>query len=335
MTSSIKPIKQRQYIAVASIALMALCLALSSASCTRKPAGGGSGGGKIVVGFSQMESNGPWRIAETNSMKEEARKRGDKFELVVTDAQGQTSKQVSDVEDLIARRVKAIFLAPREFEGLAPAIQAAKRAGIPVFLIDREAAGKPGEDYVTFIGSNFVEEGQRAGEWLVKQTNGKASIVELTGSAGSSVANDRSKGFKDAIKDHPDMKIIASQDGDFNRALAQKTMQNIIQSLGKQITVVYAHNDEMALGAIQALKDAGMNPGKDVLVVSVDGEKAALQAIGQGVMNVSVECNPRFGPIAFDTLEKHLNGEKVPTKIIVPDRFFDQTNAQQFVNEAY
>jgi ABC-type sugar transport system substrate-binding protein len=329
-------IKHRKHIAVALIAVMALFI-LSSASCAKKNAnGGGTGaGGKIVVGFSQMENNGPWRIAETNSMKEEARKRGDKFELVVTDAQGQTSKQVSDVEDLIARRVKAIFLAPREFEGLAPAIQAAKQAGIPIFLIDREAAGKAGEDYVTFIGSNFVEEGQRAGEWLAKQTNGKAGIVELTGTAGSSVANDRSQGFKDAIKDKPEMKIIASQTGDFTRATAQKVMENIIQSKGKEITVVYAHNDEMALGAIQALKDANMNPGKDVIVVSVDGEKAALQAIGQGTMNVSVECNPRFGPIAFDTLEKYLNGEKVPTKIIVPDRFFDQSNVQQFVNEAY
>ncbi|MEA2174207.1 MAG: galactofuranose transport system substrate-binding protein [Blastocatellia bacterium] len=329
-------IKHRKHIAVALIAVMALFI-LSAASCAKKSAnGGGTGaGGKIVVGFSQMENNGPWRIAETNSMKEEARKRGDKFELVVTDAQGQTSKQVSDVEDLIARRVKAIFLAPREFEGLAPAIQAAKQAGIPIFLIDREAAGKAGEDYVTFIGSNFVEEGQRAGEWLAKQTNGKAGIVELTGTAGSSVANDRSQGFKDAIKDKPEMKIIASQTGDFTRATAQKVMENIIQSKGKEITVVYAHNDEMALGAIQALKDANMNPGKDVIVVSVDGEKAALQAIGQGTMNVSVECNPRFGPIAFDTLEKYLNGEKVSTKIIVPDRFFDQSNAQQFVNEAY
>jgi ribose transport system substrate-binding protein len=323
-------IKQRKYIAVVLIAVMALFVL--STACAKKGAGGN---GKLVVGFSQMENNGPWRIAETNSMREEARKRGDKFELVVTDAQGQTSRQVSDVEDLIARRVKAIFLAPREFEGLAPAIQAAKQAGIPVFLIDREAAGKPGEDYVTFIGSNFVEEGQRAGEWLAKQTNGKAGIVELTGTPGSSVANDRSQGFKNAIKDHPEMKIIASQTGDFTRALAQKTMENIIQSLGKQITVVYAHNDEMALGAIQALQSAGMSPGKDVMVVSVDGEKAALQAIAQGLMNVSVECNPRFGPIAFDTLEKHLNGEKVPTKIIVPDRFFDQSNATQFVNEAY
>jgi ribose transport system substrate-binding protein len=328
-------IRHHQYIAVALLAVMCLFV-LSSASCAKKSGGGGAGGnGKTVIGFSQMENNGPWRIAETNSMKEEARKRGDKFELVVTDAQGQTSKQVSDVEDLIARRVKAIFLAPREFEGLAPAIQAAKQAGIPVFLIDREAAGKPGEDYVTFIGSNFVEEGQRAGEWLVKQTNGKAGIVELTGTPGSSVANDRSQGFKNGIKDHADMKIIASQTGDFTRALAQKTMENIIQSLGKQITAVYAHNDEMALGAIQALQAAGMNPGKDVIIISVDGEKAALQAISQGTMNISVECNPRFGPIAFDTLEKHLNGEKVPTKIIVPDRFFDQSNAQQFINEAY
>ena len=129
---------------------------------------GAKSGGRAqkTVGFSQMENNGPWRIAETKSMKDEAAKRG--YELVATDAQGQTSKQVSDVEDLIARRVSAIFLAPREFEGLAPALQAAKEAKIPVFLIDREAAGKVGEDYVTFIGSNFVEEGQRVGDWVSK-----------------------------------------------------------------------------------------------------------------------------------------------------------------------
>jgi ribose transport system substrate-binding protein len=282
-----------------------------------------------------MEENNPWRIAETNSMRDEAKKRGDKFELVVTNAQGQTSKQVSDVEDLIAQRVDAIFLAPREFEGLGSALQRAKEAKIPVFLIDREAAGKAGEDYVAFLGSNFVEQGRRAGEWLVKNSNGKAGIVELTGTAGSSVARDRSQGFKDAIKGSPDMKILTSQTGNFSRAEGQKVMENIIQAHGKAITAVYAHNDEMALGAIQALKAAGMNPGKDVLIVSVDGEKAALEAIMRGEMNITVESNPRFGPLAFDTLEKYLRKEQIPPKIILEDRFFDSSNAAQFVNEAY
>lgn len=326
-------------------ALVLLSLALILAGCARKPAGAsvdggdgggsGSGGKKKVVGFSQMENNGPWRIAETKSMRDEAAKRSDKFELIVSDAQGQTSKQVSDVEDMVARKVDAIFLAPREFEGLAPALQAAKEAKIPVFLIDREAAGTPGVDYVTFIGSNFVEEGQRAGEWTVKNTNGKAGVIVLEGTAGSSVALDRNKGFNDAIKNSPDIKILASQTANFTRAEGQKVMENLIQAHGKNITVVYTHNDEMALGAIQALKAAGMNPGKDVKVVSIDGQKSALEAIVAGDMNVTVECNPRFGPIAFDTYEKFLRGEQIPAKIIVPDKFFDASNAAQYISEAY
>ncbi|HEX8639029.1 MAG TPA: ABC transporter substrate-binding protein [Pyrinomonadaceae bacterium] len=322
-----------------AVLLVAFALVLSN--CARKPAGGSAAGGenaegggnKKTVGFSQMENNGPWRIAETKSMRDEAAKRG--YELIVTDAQAATSKQVSDVEDLIARRVSAIFLAPREFEGLAPALAAAKAAKIPVFLIDREAAGKAGEDYVTFIGSNFVEEGHRAGDWVVKNTDGKAGVIILEGTAGSSVALDRNKGFTDAIKASPEIKVIASQTANFTRAEGQKVMENLIQAHGKNITVVYTHNDEMALGAIQALKAANMKPGTEVLVVSVDGQKSALEAIVAGDMNVTVECNPRFGPIAFDTYEKFLKGEQIPLKIIVPDKFFDKGNAAQFVAEAY
>jgi ABC-type sugar transport system substrate-binding protein len=346
-----RSISVRTRIAAALVAVLLIALA---AAC-RKEGGGGSGGvsvvvggggqsalaekmkrgEKIVVGFSQMENNGPWRIAETNSMRDEGAKRGAKFQLLITDAQGQTSKQVSDVEDLVARGVDVIFLAPREEQGFESALQTAREKNIPVFLIDREANGNAGEDFVTFVGSNFVEEGRRAGEWLVKQTNGKAGIVELTGTAGASVARDRHDGFADAIKNSPDMKILTSQTANFTRAEGQKVMENIIQAQRKNITVVYAHNDEMALGAIQALKAAGMNPGKDVLVISVDGEKAALEAIARNEMNVTVECNPRFGPIAFDTLEKYLRGEQLPPKIINEDRFFDSTNAAQFVASAY
>ena len=327
--------------------LVVALLALAFAGCRKEGGGGGTAGGgntaaggakkegKLRVGFSQMEHSGPWRIAETQSMKDEAAKRADRYELIVTDAQGQTAKQVSDVEDLVAQRVDAIFLAPREAVGFELALQAAKDAGIPVFLIDREVKGEAGKDFVAFIGSNFVEEGRRAGEWLAKQTSGKAGIVELLGSAGSSVADDRHDGFAEAIKAHPDMKIIASQPGNFTRAEGQKVMENLIQAHGPNITAVYAHNDEMALGAIQALKAAGKQPGKDVIVVSVDGEKAALEAIMRGEMNITVESNPRFGTLAFDTLEKYLRKESIPPKIILEDRFFDSTNAAQFVNEAY
>ncbi|HEY0365409.1 MAG TPA: ABC transporter substrate-binding protein [Pyrinomonadaceae bacterium] len=331
--------KRRRYLALVIIAGFVLT-SIAQTGC-RKQSGGAGGGpgaganGKMVVGFSQMENDGPWRIAETNSMKNEAARLADKFELVVTDAQGQTSKQVSDVEDLVSRGVSAIFLAPREKNGLEPAMQAAKEARIPIILVDREASGTAGEDFVTVLKSDFIEQGRRAAEWLAQHTNGKASIVELSGTSGASVSQDRQQGFADEIKKHQDMKIIASQTGNFNRAEGQKVMQNIIQSMGQQITAVYAHNDEMAIGAIQALKGAGMKPGKDIRIVSVDGERAALQAIIDGDMNATVESNPRFGPLAFETLQKIRNGEKVPPKIILPDRFFDASNAKQYLNEAY
>ena len=322
-----------------SILLALALLGLGLAGCRKQEGGSGGGGGAAGggnkrVGFSQTETDGPWRIAETNSMRDEASKRG--YELVFTNARGDTATQVSNLEDLIAQRVDAIFLAPRESKGFEGPLQAAKQAGIPVFLIDRELEGvKAGDDYVTFIGSNFIDEGRRAGEWLAKQTGGKAGIVELLGTAGSSVANDRHQGFADAIKAFPDMKIITAQDGNFTRAQGQKVMESLIQAHGKAITAVYTHNDEMALGAIQALRAANMNPGKDVLVVSVDGQKSALEAIVKGEMNATVECNPRFGPVAFDTLEKFKRGEKLPPKIINTDRFFDSTNAAQFVGEAF
>ena len=319
--------------------LFVIFIAITFGACERKPANTGSTatntGGKKTIGFAQSETDNPWRIAETKSMQDEAAKRSDKYDFVLTNAQGQTSKQVSDVEDLIARRVDAIFLVPREAEGLTTALQRAKEAKIPVFLIDREHTGTPGVDFVTFIGSNFVEEGQRVGQWVVDNSGGNAGVVVLEGNAGASVARDRNQGFREVIDKHPGITVLASQPADFKRANGQAVMENLIQAHGKKITVVYAHNDEMALGAIQALKTAGMNPGQDVKVVSVDGQKSALEAILAGNLNVTVECNPRFGPIAFDTLEKYFRGEAIPAKIIVPDKFFDASNAAQFVAEAY
>ena len=306
--------------------ILAAVIALSTGGCRREERA-------FVVGFSQMEHNNPWRLAQTASIKAEAAKR--QYNLVVTDAQSQTSKQVSDVEDLVARGVGLILLAPREYEGLAPALEAAQAASIPVILVDREAEGTPGEDYVTFLGSNFIEQGVRAGEWLAGQTGGQARIVELTGTPGSSVAVDRAKGFRQALTRYPRMQIIASQTGDFSRAAGQKAMLNIVQTKGREITAVYAHNDEMALGAIEALKAAGMKPGVDVTIISIDGERAALESITRGELGATVESNPRFGPLAFDVIEKVRRGEKVPPKILITDRFFDRSNAAQFVADAY
>ena len=268
-------------------------------------------------------------------MRHEAEKRSAKYDIVITDAQGQTAKQVSDVEDLVARRVSAIFLAPREYEGLASALDSAKELKIPMFLVDREAAGRPGVDYVCFMGSDFVQQARRVADWLIKHTGAKASIVELTGTPGSSVARDRSRGFAERIAGYPGMRVIVSQTGDFSRAAAQNVMQNIAQSRRDEITAVYAHSDEMAIGAIQALKAAGLQPGKNVTVVSIDGERAALEAIVSGELAATAESNPRFGPLAFATLERYRAGEKIPPKIVLEDRFFDASNARQFLAEAF
>ena len=287
------------------------------------------------VGFAQTESNNPWRIAQTESMRSEAAKRGHQF--VYTDAAASAAKQVADVNSMIAQRVDVIFLAPREEKPLVPAVMAAKRAGIPVILLDRrvdETQAKPGRDYVCFIGSDFVAEGRRAGEWLVKEMKGEASIIELLGTTGSSPANDRHAGFAEALKASPGMKIVAGQSGDFVRDKGRQVAETLLQANGSA-NAVYAHNDEMAIGALAAIEAAGKKPGKDIIVVSVDGTRDALQAIIAGTMGATVECNPKFGPKAFETMDRYARGEHIEPWVINQDRFFDSSNAQQLVADAY
>jgi len=290
---------------------------------------------KYKVGFSQTVSDNPWRLAETKSMQDEAAKRG--WEIVVTDAGGSAAKQVADVDSLIAQKVDAIFLAPQEEKPLVPAVMKAKAAGIPVILLDRtvdQTQAQGGRDYITFIGSDFVKEGQRVAEWLIKKTGGTAKIIELEGTTGSSPANDRKKGFDDAIKGQAGMQILASQTGQFNRDQGREVMATLLQA-HPDVTAVYAHNDEMAIGAIAALEAAGKKPGQDVIVVSVDGEKDGLQAIIDGKLGASCECSPRFGPKAYDTLVAYANGETIPPQIINPDNFFDDTNAKDNIANSY
>jgi ribose transport system substrate-binding protein len=287
------------------------------------------------VGFAQTESNNPWRLAETASMKDEAAKLG--HQLVYTDAAGSAAKQASDVNSMIAQGVDAIFLPPREDKPLVPVILNAKKAGIPVFLIDRDVdhtMAKPGEDYVTFIGSDFVEEGQRVADWLIKAMNGQANIIELEGTTGSSPANDRKKGFDERVASQSGMKILASQSGDFARDKGRQVAQTLLQA-HPEATAIYAHNDEMALGAIAALEAAGKVPGKDVMVVSIDGEKDALQAVVDGKLGATCECNPRFGPKAFAVMKQYAAGETIPAYIKNDDNFYDSSNAAEALPTAY
>ncbi|MEP6826789.1 MAG: ABC transporter substrate-binding protein [Aestuariivirga sp.] len=287
------------------------------------------------VGFAQTESNNPWRLAQTASMKAEAEKLG--WQLVYTDAAGSAAKQVADVNSMIAQGVDAIFLSPREEKPLIPAVMAAKKAGIPLFLIDRNVdatLAKPGVDYVTFIGSDFIKEGTTAGEAMVKATGGKAVILELEGSTGASPANDRKKGFDDVIAKNPGMKIVASQTGNFNRDEGRKTAEALIQA-HPEATAIFAHNDEMAIGAIAALEAAGKVPGKDVIIGSIDGEKDGLQAVIDGKMAYTVECNPKFGPAAFAAAQKYAKGDALPPVMVNTDRFYDKSNAAASIADSY
>ena len=216
---------------------------------------------------------------------------------------------------------------------------AAKKAGIPVLLIDRNvdpALAKPGDDYLAFIGSNFILEGQRVAEWTIKKTGGKGKIIELEGSIGASPANDRKKGFDDAIKAKaPGMQILASQSGDFARDKGRQVAETLLQA-HPDATVVYAHNDEMALGAIAAIEAAGKVPGKDILVVSIDGEKDGLQAIIDGKIgcyraNATRASDPRRSTSLYD----YADGEKIPPVIINPDHFYDASNAKEMLATAF
>jgi galactofuranose transport system substrate-binding protein len=287
------------------------------------------------VGFAQTESNNPWRIAQTESMKAEAEKLG--YQLVYTDAAGSAAKQVADVNSMIAQGVDLIFLAPREEKPLIPAVMNAKKAGIPVILLDRnvdQSLAKAGQDYVTFIGSDFIDEGKRVAEWLVKNADGKTKIIELEGTVGSSPANDRKKGFDEAINAAGGFEILASQSGDFARDKGRQVAEALLQA-HPDANVVYAHNDEMAMGAIAALEAIGKVPGKDVLVLSIDGGKEAVQAVVDGKIAAVVECNPRFGPKAFETLQRFANGETIEPWVKNVDKFYDPSNAQAELANAY
>lgn len=294
---------------------------------------GDNGGDKVTVGYSQHSSAVSYRIKQTESIQEEAKKRG--YNLVFTNAQDDTARQTSDVEDMVAQNVDYIAMSPRDYEGASAALEAAKRAGIPVILVDRLAAGVPGEDYVTAILANSIWEGEQAGEWVANETGGKASIVELTGTPGSSAANDRSEGFNNVISKYPDMDIIVSQSADFSRSEAQSVMENIIESHGGDFDVVYAHNDEMAIGAISALKSAGYKVGEDILIIGIDGQKEAFELIKAGEYNATVFSSPYFGPMLFDVIDDLESGKEVDTEIYMDGMVIDKTNVDENMDLAY
>ncbi len=282
-------------------------------------------GKPIVMGFSQVGAESGWRAANTDSIKSEAAKRG--IDLKFADAGEKQENQIAAIKSFIEQGVDVIAFSPKEEKGWAQVLQEAKKAGIPVIESDRRA-DVPDDLYVTFIGSDFVDEGRRAAEWLCQKMGGKATIAELTGSVGSAPANDRYKGFRQGLEKYPGMSIAVSQTGDFHRSNGKEVMEAMLKGpYGSKINAVFAHNDDMAIGAIQAIKAAGKTPGKDIIIVSIDGIHDAFEAMKNGDLNCSVECNPLLGPMVMDAAEAVLAGKQLPKRTVVKDGIYDQTTA--------
>lgn len=273
----------------------------------------------LTVGFSQIGSESGWRAAETSVTKMEAEKRG--IDLKFADAQQKQENQIKAIRGFIAQGVDAILVAPVVATGWDAVLGEAKDAKIPVILLDRGVDAA--EDlYLTSVASDQVEEGRVAGRFLVDSVKDKdCKVVELQGTVGSTPAINRKKGFEEAIAGKANISIVRSQTGDFTRAKGKEVMEGFIKAEngGKDICAVYAHNDDMAVGAIQAIKDAGLKPGSDILVVSIDAVPDIFSAMAAGEANATVELTPNMAGPAFDALEAYLKDGKAPEKFIITE----------------
>lgn len=288
----------------------------------------------LTVGFSQIGSESGWRAAETSVTKQQAEKRG--VDLKFADAQQKQENQIKAIRGFVAQGVDAILVAPVVATGWESVLQEAKDANIPVILLDRGIDGSP-DLYMTMVASDQVLEGKVAGEWLVKDTAGKdCNVVELQGTTGSSPAINRKKGFEEAIAGSPNIKIVRSQTGDFTRAKGKEVMEGFLKAEngGKSICALYAHNDDMAVGAIQAIKEAGLKPGTDIKVVSIDAVPDIFKAMADGEANATVELTPNMAGPAFDALEKFkADGTLPPKQIITESKLYTQADDPMKVYE--
>jgi len=285
----------------------------------------------LTIGFSQIGAESGWRSAETQSVKEEAAKRG--FRLKFSDAQQKQENQIKAVRSFIAQGVDGIFLAPVVETGWHRVLKEARDANIPVILLDRGIKVSDESLYLTKISSDFVFEGRLAGAWLAQEMQGYANVVELQGAPGAAPAIDRKKGFGDVMDMFPGMNITASQTGEWTRTKGKEVMEAFLKAQGDDIDAVYAHNDDMALGAIQAIKAYGLTPGKDVKVLSIDGIKAAFESMVAGDLSATVDCNPLLGPLAFDALETALAGGSVEKWIVQHDKINLQADAADMIDD--
>jgi ribose transport system substrate-binding protein len=291
-----------------------------------------------TVGFVQIyEPSNAYTIANTKDFVGEAKKRD--YHLVYNPpTTPDPAEQASRVQALIDAKVDAIVMKPvGASASVAPTVIAARKACIPVFTESRffdHAQAAPGTDIVTHIGTDPVLQGQSIGDWLIKATHGKAAIIELEGTSGASSSIGRKKGFDEQIASQPGMKIVASQPANFDRTMGHDVAKQLLGQF-PTASVIYAHNDAMALGALAATKDIGRVPGKDVLIVSIDGFKEAVQYVIDGAIAAIAFNSPKLAGVSFDTLEKYAAGERIPDRVVVRGPVIDRTNATAMMSEAF
>ena len=311
------------------MSLLALLCAAVLAGCSGGDDAAAAGDDAITVGFSQVGAESEWRTANTRSVRESLA--APEFDLRFSDAQQKQENQIRALRSFIAQGVDVIAFSPVVETGWDTVLREAKAAGIPVVLTDRAVSVDDESLYATFIGSDFVEEGRRAARWVIedrKDAEGPVRIVELQGTVGSAPANDRMRGFKEVIDADPRFQIVRSQSGDFTRAKGKEVMEAFLKAEGGNIDVLFAHNDDMAIGAIQAIEEAGLRPGTDIRIVSIDGVRGAFEAMKAGKLNATVECNPLLGPQLAQLIRDVHAGREVPRRVVVEEGVFTQDQAE-------
>ena len=305
--------------------LLALCCAmLAGCQGARQTSAGQSA---LVVGFSQLGAESGWRIGNTASMEQAARRWG--FGLMLDNANQRQDKQIAAIRSFISYRVDVIVFSPIVETGWNNVLNEAKKAGIPVIIMDRMIDAEDDTLYAAYIGADFMAEGRRAGEFLIRKADaiGAAhlNIVEITGTEDSTPMRDRQTGFMQAIEGDARFTVLESISGDFLRSKGEECMRYLLEKYGADgIDVVYSHNDEMTLGALDVLEAAGVNPGVDMVLISVDGQQTAVDELQKGRINCIVECTPNLGEDVMALVDALSRGEDIPKQIHPQETVFSE-----------
>jgi ribose transport system substrate-binding protein len=307
----------------AGFGLLCACLSLVSIASTTAAAE------KFVIGFSQATMNHPWRVAMVEGNKKYEAEHYPDVDLVITDGQNQATKQVSDVESLMARGIKVLIISPLQAQALTPIVKQAMEANIPVVTLDRQVNTK----VTCHIGAENKPIGVDAGKFIIQKLNGKGNVIEIQGTAGASATLDRHEGFRDALKDAPGIKVVADQFCDYLREPAVKFVEDMLQRFGSgQIQAIYAHNDEMALGAVKAVEAAGRQ--KEIVIVGIDGENSAFQAVKDGKIAATF-IYPFCAPEGIEYAYKIAIGEKVPDHVVLKSTRVDTSNIDKYLGKGF